>query len=362
MKVNFDQFINESKANEFYVGAKVKIKSNLHLNNYYSKGVRIYNNIYKKIDTFATCTRIENGKWYRYFHFKLDNPITINNQKVTKIELESSQLRGVIIWDEKAEKHEKGELVKYSATPRFNWVLKGSKFKKTEEFVDVSDIDLIDDNSEMVSYIPIQKNKIDGKEKNRQQTKVGRILRKLSPDLSQAQLEEAILKFRALAESFFNPPNIKVVTGKDISYWYLSKNYEKGGGSLNSSCMRFSSNQIQVKFYDNFPDKIALAILVKNDKLWARALIWRLDDGRIYMDRIYSINSESTLQMKEYAKENGMLLYKNIGKRINATVTLKDGWFYIKGLALPYFDTAYTGLGFSHNYKQGTRTDLVLKF
>lgn len=209
MKISFTEFINEAKANEFFEGVRVKLQSTFYLYSY---------RLYKKINTFATCIRIEEGKWYKYYHFKLDVPIIINDKKVSKIELDSTQLRTVIIWNEKAEKLERGELVKYKATPRFNWVLKNSKIKRTEELVDVSHIDLVDDKPGLVSYIPCQKSKTEDREKYRQQTKVSKILIKLCPNLSQVELEEAILRYRALSDMFFNPVEIKVVNGKDISY------------------------------------------------------------------------------------------------------------------------------------------------
>lgn len=355
MKVNFTDFVNEAKINEFYEGVRVKLQSTFYLYSY---------RIYQKINSFATCTRIEQGKWYKYYHFKLDEPIVINGKKVSKIELDSSQLKTVLIWNEKTEKLQNGELIKYNATARFNWVLRNSRFKRTEELVDIADIDLIDGDAEMVSYIPIQKNKMENKEKYRQKTRVGRILIKLNPRLSQTELEEAILSFRALAESYFNPIEIKVVTGKEISYWYSSKNYQKGGGSLNNSCMRHEVNQKQVEFYNHFTEQISLAILVKEDKLWARALIWKFDDGRIYMDRIYSVNSESMLQMKEFGIKHDMLLYNEKEKynepniKLKGKVTLKNGWFYIN--SIPFFDSA--NIDFGEIKKIGTHKDIILKF
>ncbi len=100
--------------------------------------------------------------------------------------------------------------------------------------------------------------------------------------------------------------------------------------------MRHSSTQYRVKFYDSFPDKIALATIIKGEELYARALLWRLDNGRVYMDRIYSVNEQSKHLLQKYASEHKMLSFnrpRNKKERIN--ITLKGTW----KTSLPYFDS-----------------------
>ncbi len=327
MKIIFSDFLNEAKASELYVGARVLIKGNVRYNPT-NQMIKLYN--------YGICTKIEERRWDTDYHFKLDEPIL--NENIFNIYLDSYQLRNVHIVNEKTDKFEKGELALYKASSRFNWVLKGIKFKREEKLMNMTDFDLDEDHIDMISYIPVKKNSENIK---RQHARVGKVLKVLSPSLSTKDIEDAVNKFRALADSYFRQPVIKIVNGSDISKWYSNKNYQKGGGTLNNSCMRFKHSQSAVKFYDKFPDQIALAILVKDDKLWARALIWKFDSGQIYMDRIYSVNAESGLHLLRYAKEHNMLTYRIIrGNTFKEKVTLKNGTAIAKGSDYPFFDSA----------------------
>ena len=54
-----------------------------------------------------------------------------------------------------------------------------------------------------------------------------------------------------------------------------------------------------------------MAILLDDDdKLLARALIWKLDkpEGRVFMDRIYSVKEEFASMIADYGRMNNMLM------------------------------------------------------
>jgi len=96
-----------------------------------------------------------------------------------------------------------------------------------------------------------------------------------------------------------------------MNNWYLVDNYVKGGGTLNRSCLRKSERNKFINFLSNNPKSCRLLIL-KNDQnqLLGRALVWRLPDNRIYMDRIYTRFDEDVNLFIDSAKRSGWL-YKS---------------------------------------------------
>jgi hypothetical protein len=352
MKTTFITFINETKVSELYIGIKVKLEGTYWLHEYRR---------YVKLNNYAIVSKIDKRRFDTLYYFKLETPLIIDEHEIRIIYLEANQLKNIIIVNDDYLKHEQGEYAKYKATTRFNWILKSIGFKKSVNFLDVTDLDLINDVYELVSFIPAKKSKEKDKEKYRQQAKVGKILKKLDPEMDEVKIQNAVTMFRAMTESFFKPPDIQVVTGDLISQWYHQKNYQPGGGSLNNSCMRFESEQKSVKFYNNFPEQIGMAILLLGDRLWARAIIWKFDDGRVYMDRIYSVNDENAHKMKNFALEHGMLTYPARNKNLNGQVTLKNGFKFLNvNSHLPYFDSASLN-NYDYRY-EGTKKDIVLKF
>lgn len=260
----------------------------------------------------------------------------------------------------------KGEITKYIASSIFSSILKSIDFKIKSDYTEATYFDIDREKDNMISYMPINKLKEIGKDDKskkapvqydeygnvvsddtlmyksrlRQQAKVGRILRMLNPDLSDAQIETFVASYRAAwtakMENLAN--RLRVVTGEEIQYWYLSTRYAKGGGTLNQSCMQGDGAQSQIKFYAQNPDSIALVILVDDDeKLVARALIWRCYEpsGVIFMDRIYSVKPEHAKMLANFAKENGI---KTKAEGFNNSHRLKVHVNPYSG-AYPYLDT-----------------------
>jgi hypothetical protein len=137
--------------------------------------------------------------------------------------------------------------------------------------------------------------------------------------------------------------NIKIVTGDLITHWYDCKNYNPGGGTLNSSCMRGEGGQQRVDaFYAKYPDKIALCILLdESKKLLARALIWRLDEpeGVIFMDRIYYVRPEHEKILEIYAAKHGIKTKLSGYNNTNKLVVKLDYDAKKAKTSLPYLDT-----------------------
>lgn len=237
-----------------------------------------------------------------------------------------------------------GFILKYDESPIFKYIISTIGFNRNHEYYDISYFNIQDENS--ISFLSSDKN--DGipisekyTTKLRQTSKIGRILKKLNDEYTERQIEEFGTNFKAqykiLKGNVFD--NLSVVTGNAIVFWYNSINYASGGGTLNSSCMRHEYNQKQIEFYAKHPDKIALCILLdSNNKLVARAIIWKLDipEGAIFMDRIYYVLPEHEMILNKYAMNNG----------IN---TKKDGYHNKNKMEVhipyfkdqPYLDTFY---------------------
>ena len=160
-----------------------------------------------------------------------------------------------------------------------------------------------------------------------------------------------------------------LVSGEDIKWGYHENNYHDSDGSLGSSCMRYEETQKYIQLYADYPKQISLLVLKNNDnKIRGRALVWKCysdDEEIIFMDRIYTDNSNFEEYFKMYAERRGWW-YKDCQSRdawkifrcpsdysitteACIKITLKDA----KGKLFPYTDT-FVG-GYSEDY------DIVLQ-
>lgn len=339
----YDTFLNESKVSEFTIGCRVIFKGKYRDN--------FGNNLMDMNDKTGVLINIKKRYYSSDYTFKLDEPIikNIENKKffypytnvktstVDTFTLSSLQLKNVIISnpenDEKLKKIESKEIFPFKASKVLSHILKQMKFKLANDYFDASFFDIVKDDNNLISFIPSKKIGDDDSEKFRTVSRVGRVLKKLNPNLAESEIEKFVDLYKSEYDNYFKESIVEVVTGDKIPYWYLETRYAKGSSTLNKSCMRGVYNQDRLKFYSQFPDRIAMAIIVKNGKLYARAIIWKLDNGKIYMDRIYSVSGQYSNQMKKFAIENNMLIYGNLGldgMRITLPKYTGD---------TPYFDT-----------------------
>lgn len=127
--------------------------------------------------------------------------------------------------------------------------------------------------------------------------------------------------------------NLELRKGKDILNSYLCDNYDNddGYGNLGKSCMRYRSAQDYLEIYTSNPNQVSCLTLINpdNKKVQGRALVWKMDNGKYFMDRIYTINSEYNSIFKKYASDNNFTTS-------TSDITLENGGdfdFY------PYMDT-----------------------
>lgn len=183
--------------------------------------------------------------------------------------------------------------------------------KRNGDFVEFVD-------STSVSYIPKSKlesfNLNPDREKYQVNIKIGRFIsRFIQPEIfkqyaTPADLENFVNEYK----SYFGcvDENLKIVSGSDISKYYLEDNYfcYGSGGTLWRSCMRQSSRNKFLKLYED--SQARMLILITDDGLIrSRALLWKAydKDDNIYniMDRIYTTYDHDVNFFKNWAQKNG---------------------------------------------------------
>lgn len=152
--------------------------------------------------------------------------------------------------------------------------------------------------------------------KYRQETKIGRLL---SFDYNDSNLETIVNKYKVSQkiakegiDSLF-----KIVDGDDIKYWYNEKHYVRGGGQLNSSCMRNKPPK-RFEIYSSNKNVCKLLILLDESgkKILGRSLLWFTDSGW-YVDRPYCRYDSDRQLYKKYAELKGYKFYDNdLGRKM----------------------------------------------
>jgi hypothetical protein len=163
--------------------------------------------------------------------------------------------------------------------------------------------------------------------------KFGKLLKYLGykelDDIKGYEVENFVSNFKKSDVS-----NLELRKGEDILKSYLCDNYDdsKGHGNLFHSCMRFSKAQKYLDIYTKNPEQVACLTLVnpKNKRVQGRALIWKQDNGKYFMDRIYVVNKELESVFKKYAHDNDI----ELSPSDKVTLSVKGEYDYY-----PYMDT-----------------------
>ena len=187
-----------------------------------------------------------------------------------------------------------------------------------------------------------------------QETTIGRLvqrtLKKLNKSYTSKDIENFVNKFKSEVKVLQNRMNyFELVSGDDIAYWYSEDRYYNHRGTLQSSCMRYDNCQTFFGIYTDNPDKVSLLILKSEDsenEIKDRALVWKLDNGDTFMDRVYYTFDEDLELFIKYANKNNWV-YKALQK--SDSEFMKNGEKYIKELKVsldevefdeyPYVDT-----------------------
>ena len=168
--------------------------------------------------------------------------------------------------------------------------------------------------------------------RGRQEIAVGRGIRAILATTGEKFLDKDIEQFVNLYKAQIDKFNDKfqyfeVVTGRDIAHWYHNRNYYEKSGQLGNSCMA-SAPEEWLEIYTENPNQVALVIYKSQDdtdKIIGRALLWTLDDGKKFMDRIYT-NKDSDIQLfRDYAKENGWYVKYHNSSTTSSQAYAPDG-------------------------------------
>lgn len=136
-------------------------------------------------------------------------------------------------------------------------------------------------------------------QKSKNGMKIGRLARQVlelnGSKVSDVELNKFVDLWKAAIDGKdIKEENFAFVKGEDIKYWYNLNQYLEQSGTLGNSCMRDPNKSSFLNIYSNNPEVCSLLILKKDNKLIARALVWKLikpvDGFDYYLDRIYTIN------------------------------------------------------------------------
>lgn len=148
-----------------------------------------------------------------------------------------------------------------------------------------------------------------------QEMKIGRFTRSLLEKIgykpNDKEIETFVNKYIANLFIYSNSKDLfKTVEGEDIRKWYHEKMYHSGNSSLGKSCMRYDNCQGFFKIYEENQDKCKMLILEKDGKILGRTLLWTIDSGELYMDRVYTSKDSIANVFKTHAIDN-KILYMN---------------------------------------------------
>jgi hypothetical protein len=204
--------------------------------------------------------------------------------------------------------------------------------KYAQNVADVIDIES-DSIPDMLWSIDVEREGSDTgiSKRGRSQLKIGKLVNKLFPDkYTDKQIEEFVNKFKANIEKLGE--HIEVVEGDDIAYWYNSNNYYSNDqGSLANSCMKSKSKEI-FQIYTENKEVCKLVILVENNLLKGRALLWKVDKTKEgfewFMDRQYTNIDSDVEKFRNYAKQNGWA-YKTYNNHNSQEITFDPKIFEV---------------------------------
>jgi hypothetical protein len=194
--------------------------------------------------------------------------------------------------------------------------------------------------------------------RGRQDIGIGRGIRALLTSVGEKIVDKELEQFVNLYKSTMDKFNDKFqyfeeVKGDMIAHFYNKRNYgmQGEGGQLYNSCMS-SVPWSYFHIYTENTDRVSMVIyrwLEDTDKIIGRALVWTLNDGKRFMDRIYCVKDSDIQLFKEYAKERGIyskhynsstdsgLAVSPTGEQVklDLTVSIRKGYYD----NYPYLDT-----------------------
>lgn len=176
---------------------------------------------------------------------------------------------------------------------------------------------------------------------NRNPIRIGRLVNSImsaaKKPVTPKQVEDFSKEYKA-AWDIVNDAFLKfdVVSGYAIAKWYNQSSYETDLSTLGNSCMQYDECGEYFGIYADNSDVCKLVILysdregnIKDGKfrsnyIKGRALLWKTNQGDMFMDRIYT-NYDSDVELfKQFAEKNGWWC-KNIQNSYSDFTAYKGG-------------------------------------
>ena len=169
-----------------------------------------------------------------------------------------------------------------------------------------------------ISFLPAGKEHIENEDgtwsrEGRQNGKPSRVIRKILTPKAQKLFKDADFEcfarhYQAKCEEDFK--RFEVLPNDKIPEVYCMR-LEDGHASLSGSCM--NGDRDYLEFYTAFNVDI-LCMFNTEDRLAGRALLWRLPDGRTFMDRVYVAKDHYFEMFIEYARDQENWFWKKYYK------------------------------------------------
>ncbi len=197
--------------------------------------------------------------------------------------------------------------------------------------------------------------------KSRNPVKLGKFVNNLLPDkYNERERESFVNKFKARLEAAAE--KFIIVDGKDINFYYWYKNYKEKKGSLGNSCMADEKDIFDI--YVQNPDVCRLLVLLEDELVIGRSLIWKLShisqglDVEYFLDRQYTIKESDVDKFRDYAGKQGWA-YKDVNSHSYFRGIVYKGNSYnvdmeVKVIAKRYDNYPYMDTFRSYEYSTGT--------
>jgi hypothetical protein len=156
----------------------------------------------------------------------------------------------------------------------------------------------------------------------RNPVKVGRFARAFltaaKVEFNDRDIEEFVNQYKATFDFAQNAlAQFDIVKGNDIIHWYWVDQYQRGGGTLNNSCMAEADSEWLYIYSKN--KQVSLVVLYDDNgtvtdgkytskKIKGRAILWECKvDGQdsMFLDRIYTVHDSDVELFKQFAEKNG---------------------------------------------------------
>ena len=190
-------------------------------------------------------------------------------------------------------------------------------------------------------YLSVYKNNL-LKEGLKNKIKMGRFIKRLFEEMTDPEVEEVVNLYKGFQNS--KDCGLEVVRGNDIVKFYNRNNQTAGSsGRLANSCMNYNDAKDErhrnLHFYASIPN-CGLLILrdPKNkEKIIGRALIWSANNGKTYVDNIYTAQEADIYIYRRYIKMNACLSSLN-GDGTGLVIDCPEATSKLEHY-MPYLDT-----------------------